>query len=285
MLTGLQFTNLKRPSFLSLFIGLFITLSNTVCAQAPNASTTPKSGFAARLVNIEAPANETFRYNATLTNGASQPLVYEFHAKLPSGWQISYRVDGSLVTSLRMEAGKVQDVGIEVNSTLAAKPGKYNIPIQAISAQDTLLLDLEAVVKGSYAVELTTPSGRLSDEVVSGGSKDIKLVVKNTGTLPLNSLDLSSQLPSKWEVTFEPANIKQLEPGQSMEVKASVQVPEKTIAGDYVAKLSVKNPNAQAELSFRTIVKTSLLSGWIGIVIILLAIGLVYYLIRKYGRR
>ena len=62
-------------------------------------------------------------------------------------------------------------------------------------------------------------------------------------------------------------------------------MPEKTIAGDYVANFTAKNANDQKELSFRILVKTSLLSGWIGIVLTLGAIGLVYCVIRKYGRR
>lgn len=244
-----------------------------------------KSSFEARLVNIEAPSNEPFRYTTTLTNGSAQLVNYNFNALLPDGWQISYRVEGSQVTSLQMQPNKAQEISIEISCPITTKPNKYKIPLKAISARDTLTLDLEAVVKGSYALELSTPSGRLSDEVVSGSSKEILLKVKNTGTLPLNALDLSSQLPSRWEATFDPANIKQLEAGKSLDVKVNLKVPDKTIAGDYAAKFEIKSPSSNADISFRMIVKTSLLSGWIGMLVILLAIGLVYYLIRKYGRR
>lgn len=266
--------------FASLLCASLFFSSVSVAQQSSSAS-----AFHARLLNIEAPANEPFRYNATLHNAAAEAVVYEFKADLPPGWQISYRVEGSQVTSVQLEPGRTQDIGIEINSTLTAEPKKYKIPIRASSATNSFDLNLEAVVKGSYGIELSTPSGRLSDEIISGSSKELNLVVKNTGTLPLNNVELSSQLPSQWEATFEPASIEQLEPGKSMDIKTTVKVPDKTIAGDYLAKLTAKNTNKQSEVSFRIMVKVSILSGWIGIVIILLAVGLIYFLIRKYGRR
>lgn len=263
----------------------FITFSSALQAQQSPVGATGKSSFIARLMNIEAAANETFRYNTTLLNASGKAGVYELKAELPAGWMITYRVDGSQVTSINMDAGKTQDISIEINATENADPKKYKIPVKAISPADTLTLNLEAVVKGSYNVELTTPTGRLSDEVTSGSEKEIHFVVKNAGTLPLNDLELSSQLPSGWESTFEPSKIEHLQPGKTMDVTARLKVPDKTIAGDYAATFSVKNNNDNADAAFRIIVKTSVLSGWIGILVILLAVGIVYYLIRKYGRR
>lgn len=284
MLTELLITNTNRRFSFRPFFTALIVLATALSLPAQTVKPL-KSNFEARLINIESPSNEPFRYTATLSNGSAQSVNYSFNAQLPDGWQISYRVEGSQVTSLLMQANKSQEISIEISCPISAKPDKYKIPVKAISAQDTLALDLEAVVKGSYALELTTPSGRLSDEVVSGSSKEILLKVKNTGTLPLNALELSSQLPSRWEATFDPANIKQLEAGKSIDVKVNLKVPDKTIAGDYASKFEIKSANSNADISFRMIVKTSLLSGWVGLLVIVLAIGLVYYLIRKYGRR
>jgi uncharacterized membrane protein len=96
---------------------------------------------------------------------------------------------------------------------------------------------------------------------------------------------LSAEAPLKWTATFEPSKLERLEPGKTQDVKATLTVPDKTIAGDYVTKFTVRNNSANADATFRMTVTTSLLSGWIGILIILLALGIVYYLIRKYGRR
>jgi uncharacterized membrane protein len=268
------------------FLLLFLTSAFASQAQQqPVTWPTGKSGFIAKLINIEAATSETFRYSTTLHNGSASARIYEFKTDLPFGWTIAYKVDGSQVTSINMDAGKTQDIAIEINATATASPKKYKVPIKAVSGSDTLSLNLEAVVKGSYSLILSTPTGRLSDEVTSGSQKELQLTVKNTGTLPLNDLQVTAQLPTGWESTFEPANIKQLEAGKTIDVKATVKVPDKTIAGDYAANFTATNSNTNSQVAFRLAVKTSLLSGWIGVLVILLAIGIVYYLIRKYGRR
>jgi uncharacterized membrane protein len=288
MLTGSLFTRLRHSRPLQFFVVLFFLFFSSchaLTAQQPPAPPNGKSSFTVRLMNIEAATNETFRYNATLHNGSAKTVVYELTATMPDGWMVAYKVDGNRITSLNLDAAKSQDISIEINAAVNAKPGKYKIPVKAVSGTDTLLLEIEAVVKGSYGLELTTPTGRLSEEVTSGSHEEIHLVAKNSGTLVLSDIELSSQLPPKWECSFEPAKIQQLEPGKSVDIIARLNVPDKTIAGDYASTFTIRNANTNAQAAFRIIVKTSLLSGWIGILVILLAIGLVYYLIRKYGRR
>ncbi len=281
-----RFSRRLRISLIcSILLVTFLSLSSLCQAQSSPPVDQGSPNFKARLINIEAASNEPFRYQASLHNNSEKQIIYDLKAELPNGWMISYNVEGSRVTSLNLDPGKTQDISIEINPSLTSKPDKYKIPIKAISERDTLTLALEAVVKGSYGLELTTPSGRLNDEVTSGSKKEIKLLVKNTGTLPLKELEFSEQLPTKWEVSFQPTKVEELEPGKSADITATLTVPDKTIAGDYAAKYTVKNANTESQISFRLIVTTSLISGWIGFVLILLAVGLVYYLIRKYGRR
>lgn len=285
MLSKFSITPFSAPRKFTLLFLLFFTSGFALKAQQPANKVTVKSGFTAKLINLEAAASETFRYNTTLSNVSSTAHVYELEANLPLGWMIAYKVEGSQVTSINVDAGKMQDISIEINAANGVAPKKYTIPVKAISGADTLSLNLEAVVKGSYSMTLTTPTGRLSDDVTSGSQQELQLVITNSGTLPLNNLQLSSQLPTNWEATFEPSNIKQLDPGKTINVTATLKVPDKTIAGDYAATFTATNSNTNAQAAFRLMVKTSLLSGWIGIMVILLAIGIVYYLIRKYGRR
>jgi len=285
MLSKLSITHFSASRKCTFLFLAFFVSGLVSQAQQQATGVTGKSVFTAKLMNIEAATSETFRYNTTLHNGSSSARVYALTANLPVGWMISYKVEGSQVASLNLDAGKAQDISIEINANTNAAPNKYTIPIKAASGSDTLSLTLEAVVKGSYNLTLTTPTGRLSDDVTSGSEKQIQLVVKNAGTLPLNDLQISSQLPSNWECSFEPSKIKQLEAGKTLDVTATLKVPDKAIAGDYAATFTAANTNATAPIAFRLAVKTSLLSGWIGVVVILLAIGIVYYLIRKYGRR
>lgn len=262
------------------FICILLVFSSTTLQAQQR-----KPGLSARLVNIESVVKDPFRFNLQLHNGSSQPQLFSLKAELPDGWTTTFRADGNQVAAIRVDSAKTQDITAEFLAVPFTKPGKYNITVTATSNTETFRVELEAVVKGSYAVEVSTPSGRLSDEITEGSSKTIQLTVKNTGTLPLDGLELSAHTPTQWSASFQPAKIERLEPGATQEVDASLSVPNKTIAGDYVTTFTAKNNFASANASFRMTVKTSVLSGWIGILVILAALGLVYYLIRKYGRR
>jgi len=266
--------------------GLLFLAALSVNSQAQSSGKpSGTSSFQTNLFNLEASANDPFRYSATLKNGSGQAKIYALDAKVPAGWLVSFRTLGSPVTSVHLEPGATQEVSVELTANPYSKPGKYAIPVTAVSPVDTLRLNLEAVLKGSYKIELTTPSGRLSGNVTEGSIEQIVCTIKNTGTLPLADVELTAQTPPKWQVTFEPAKVERIDPSGSIEVTAKVHVPDKTIAGDYVTTFTAKNPNANADAAFRITVKTSLLSGWLGILVILLAIGLIFRLIRKYGRR
>jgi uncharacterized membrane protein len=267
---------------LALLVSFFTPAST---AAQVRSGTGGGSTFKAELINIEAAVHETFRYNTTLHNGGSQTRVYELKAAAPEGWNVVFHARGSQLTSINIDGNQSQAVSIEIRPAYGAAPSRYKIPITATAADETLQLDIEAVVKGAYGIELTTPTGLLSDNITEGKQKKIHLVVKNTGTLSLNDISLTAQTPSKWDATFEPSKIEQLAPGKTTDVVATLTVPDKTIAGDYVTTFTAKNANSNAQATFRMTVRTSLLSGWIGLVIILAAIGLVFYLIRKYGRR
>lgn len=269
-----------------LFVVLFFsTLSLLTQAARGNSGPGKTSSFSARLMNLEATAKETFRFNASLFNALNRSAIYELQAKAPAGWNSVFRVDGMQVTSFKLDSNKAQDISIELTPSPSVKPGKYAIPVVAVADGGSLELNLEAVVKGSYTVELTTPNGLLSEEVTEGSRKPIYLSLKNEGSLPLDNLELAAQTPANWNVTFEPAKVERLDPGSSINVVANLNVPDKTIAGDYLTKFTVKNNNTTAESTHRLTVTTSWLAGWLGITVVLAAMGMVYVLIKKYGRR
>src|SRR5690606_27007439 len=108
---------------------------------------------------------------------------------------------------------------------------------------------------------------------------------KNTGTADLRDINLSSVKPTNWDITFEPAVIEELAAGETAEVQAVIKADKASIAGDYVANITARTSETSHTAVFRISVETSMLWGWIGVLIIAVVIGGVYYLIRRYGRR
>jgi len=165
------------------------------------------------------------------------------------------------------------------------KSGKYNIKIRANSGNTSDQATLETVIKGKYNLVLTTLTGRLSTGVTAGETQDVKLVIKNTGTVPIRDIKLNSSSPTDWSVKFDHQKIDKLAPGETSQLVATIKASEKAIAGDYQVKMNAETPDASSHATFRVTVKKSVMWGSLGIFFIILVIGGISYLVRKYGRR
>lgn len=163
--------------------------------------------------------------------------------------------------------------------------GTYKIPVHATTSSTSADIELEVVITGSYDIELTTPRGLLSAEITAGDMKRIDLVVRNNGSAELKDVQLTATKPVDWEVTFEPSKIDKLTAGSTTNVTATIKASGKALPGDYVTKMTAKTPEVNTTAEFRISVHTPMIYGWLGILIIVLVLGGVYYLFRKYGRR
>ncbi|WP_164112271.1 MULTISPECIES: NEW3 domain-containing protein [Sphingobacterium] len=287
MFKGFIFTEHLKSRILSktlilACISASLAVQNVAAQEAKNALS---SNFKVRLINLEAPSTEVFRYNGSITNPSGQEKIYELQSNLPPGWSVAYKTEGMQVTSVNVEPNTSKEISIEITPSYTADIKKHIIPVRAINQGDTAVVKLESVIKGTYKMEISTQNQVLSGNTTTGSKKELFLTIKNTGSMPLENIELTTQLPSKWESSFEIDKIDKLEPGKTKDVKVNIKVPDKTIAGDYMVNVSAKNSNLESSLTYRMEIKTSLLTGWLGMLLIILAIGFIYILIRKYGRR
>ena len=241
--------------------------------------------FTCKQNNMQGHAKSNFTFSTELKNVTGERQRYALQARAPRGWEVRFKPNYKQATSVEIEPNQKVNMSIEIKPPYNVKAGTYKIPVAALNNNTSSELTLEVVVTGTYEMELTTPTGVLSNHITAGDEKKIKLVVRNTGSSRLENIKLSSSSPRNWEVTFDPREIKNLEPGKSTEVTATVKAYEKAIAGDYVLKINASTPETNAKAAFRITVETSMLTGWLGLLVILLAIGIIYYLFRKYGRR
>ncbi|HWO75661.1 MAG TPA: NEW3 domain-containing protein [Bacillus sp. (in: firmicutes)] len=259
-------------------------------AELPLAVTVSEQGtFRTELTseqpNLEGHSDSSFEYKAELKNRTASEQNYALTSKAPEGWGVTFQADGKNVTSVTVDSNGTKEITVSVTPPETVKADTYEIPILASNESTSAELVLEAAISGKYSLEIKTPSGKLSDDITAGDEKTIDIVVKNTGTIPINDIALSSNKPTDWEVTFEPGSIPTIEPGKQETVQAIIKASENAIAGDYVVEMTATAPEASANAQFRMSVETSLIWGWIGVLIILGVVGGIYYLIRKYGRR
>jgi len=236
--------------------------------------------------NIEGHAEASFTYSVSLRNRTAEQQMYALRAEAPgAGWEVSFTVSGERVSSVDVDAGATETISVSVNPPEQIEAGTYTIPIVAETNASNAKLELQTAIIGSYDMELTTPTGLLSTDITAGSEKKVELLVKNTGTVELRDVNLSSSTPIEWTVEFEPATIDAIPPGESRTVMATVTSSDTALAGDYVVSMTASAPEASSEAQFRVAVKTSVIWGWFGILIIVAVAGGLAYLFRKYGRR
>ncbi len=163
--------------------------------------------------NMEGYASSDFNYTMTLLNRTGQKQNYALLANTPPGWEVRFRANGDYVTSVSLASNKSKSIYIKVSPPPNIKAGKFKIPVRAASGNTSDQVTLVAVVQGKYKLELSTPSGRISTNVTAGGKKTIKLLLKNTGSLPFHNIKLSAATPDDWNVNFDNVQIRSVKSG------------------------------------------------------------------------
>jgi uncharacterized membrane protein len=250
-----------------------------------SAEGTFKTDFTTQQSNMEGHAKSNFTFNTVLTNRTTEKQLYSLKASAPKGWVVTFKPNYIQATSVEVEPNTTKDISVEITPPANIEAGTYLMPVSAGNSTTSASLNLEVVITGTYNMELITPTGLLSADVTAGDEKRLELLINNTGSSILSDIALSSSEPANWDVIIDPKKVDRLDPGKSAQIFATIKAGKKAIAGDYVTNITANTTEASSKVAFRISVKTPMLLGWIGIVIIIAAIGSVYFLFRKYGRR
>ncbi|MBE0651798.1 MAG: hypothetical protein IH595_13275 [Bacteroidales bacterium] len=246
---------------------------------------TYKTTFTATQANMEGHNNSTFSFNANLDNLTADQQLYSLRSEAPLGWDVTFMSHYKNVTSVSVDPNNDAPITVKVTPPDGITAGTYKIPVSAVTNNTSADLQLEVVITGTYDMVLSTPTGLVSTEITAGKQRRLELIVRNTGSAILYDVQPGYQAPANWKVTFDPKSISEIQPGQYAKIFATIKSDKNAIAGDYITKITTKTPEVASSVSFRVSVQTPLLWGWVGVLIILFAFGLVYYLFRKYGRR
>jgi uncharacterized membrane protein len=244
-----------------------------------------KTEFESQQANMQGHSNSQFSYSATLSNMTADRQNYALMANAPRGWSVTFKNKFQPVTSISIEPNNSENVVIEIKPPAEVETGTYKIPVRAVTSSTSAELDLEAVVLGTYDVVISTPVGLLSTKITAGEAKKVDFIVNNTGTSVLSDIRLLPAAPPDWEVTFEPRTVVNLLPGKTTQVTATIKASKKAIPGDYVINVEARTPEVSSKVNLRATVETPLVWGWIGVLIIIASIAVVYFLFRRYGRR
>ena len=246
---------------------------------------TYQSEFTTDQPNMQGNSKANFTFSTTLKNQTADQQLYALMADAPRGWNVIFKPNYKQATSAQIEANASQNITIEITPAANTETGTYKIPVRAVTKSTSAELALEVAITGTFQMELTTPQGLLSSDITAGDTKRIDLEIVNSGSSMLKDIQLTSRKPSDWEVSFEPSKVESLKAGTIANVTAILKASSKALPGDYVVTIDAKTPEVNANAQFRIAVKTPLIWGWMGALVIVVTIGGVYFLFRKYGRR
>ena len=245
------------------------------------------SSLSTEYAEQEGASGTSFTFQTTIQNDTAKEQSYSFSSDPPTGWTVVFQPSGETtqVAAITVDARGSQTMDVVVTPPEGVDAGSYTIPISAISATETLSSELTVVITGTYALELTTPSGLLSFDASANAKTDVTLQVTNAGNVDLQNVNLSSSAPDGWTVEFSTSSIEVLEAGATQEVTAYVTPSGEAMSGDYVMTLSAENSQTSDSAEFRVSVKTQTVWGVVGVLLIVAVAAGLGVVFRKYGRR
>lgn len=239
----------------------------------------------AEFAKLTGKATDTFSYNVTLRNGTAKKTTYALSVQGPSGWNVSANPTAQQqATTVTVDGGATETISVTADPPDTIAAGTYPIRLGVSGGGRNAAIDLAAEISGTVEMELTTPDERLNASGTSGDRTRVPVIITNKGSAPLNGVKLSGSPPSGWEVTFDPETVN-VEPRQSARATAIITPSGDAVTGDYMVTLRAEQDGQSSSVDIRYTVQTSQWWGLVGILMILLVAGGLWYVFRVYGRR
>lgn len=284
---------LKIVSYLLCFVLVFTMLFAAMGERSALAQESDLLELGSRFPVQSDIAGESFEFEVFFRWHGDEVTTFQLNASGPPKWTIAITggPSGKELQAIGLEPEVNFPPTIKINfGPLAGElpePGEYVVTLTASSGDITETIELKAIVTALYRYALYTGSGRLSTKVTAGQENRFSVMIANTGTETIETIELVSSKPSKWSIEFEPTDeINNLAPGMAQELFAVINPPREAIAGDYMVNMQATSSGlAKRDMDIRITVVTPTVLGWVGIIIVLAVIAGVAVLFRRLGRR
>jgi uncharacterized membrane protein len=235
---------------------------------------------------LKGASDSSFTFNLTISNQKDEDLTYTATGEGPDGWTVDVTLTGqSQAVSGTVKAQGTANIAVKVTPATNADAGAYKVPVVATVGGTQYPIELELDITGSYSLTLSTPTQLLSGHGPSGNATSESFTITNTGTAPVTAVAMTVTPPTNWKVDFSPTTVDSIAPGDSATVVANITPTNDAIAGDYSLTFNARGKEANASTDFRFTVETSVIGGIIALVVIVLIVGGLFWVFRRYGRR
>ncbi len=248
---------------------------------------TPRLRLRTDMPYVDAYAGGTSNYPIEVENtGDSDGVVSINITGLPSGYNWMVKdFSGSVVSKIYVKAGEAKKLNVIVSIPPLAEPDVLSIVVEANTDGSVGRLNLGLGILGWYSVTYVTQN--FYCETTAGETMVFQVEVKNTGYSSLSNLKLEvSDVPSGFTIKVDPSLVSLLKPQENVVFSLTVTSDADISAGDYYATLSLKADQSQAATrSLHIYVKQRGEVVLIGALIVVIMVGAMLLIYRRYGRR
>jgi uncharacterized membrane protein len=207
---------------------------------------------------VVVPVGDTVRMDLTVENkGKADEVVALKLAGVPKGWKASLKGGTFTVTGVAVPSGKTRTLTFSAEPDKGVGPGTYAFQIDGETKDGKLRPSYQISVTAAERSRLGAEELQISTSYpVLRGQTDSKfefsLDVQNKSDAD-RQVNLSAQLPEKWEVNFKPGyEAKQISTlrirgGASQTVAVEVSPARDATAGEYPLLVRVTSGDAKAE--------------------------------------
>ncbi|MGA9141164.1 MAG: NEW3 domain-containing protein [Methanocella sp.] len=263
--------------------------SNSLGLSARITSVNSSADVSAKVGTVIASIGSSASFDLNLQNLQAQDNDYKLSVTgLPDGWYYRYKESAQGTSEMAeaiVPAGSTKSIVLEVVPLLSATEGDY--PFTAIVATPdgvNITKDLTVRLKGS--VSMSVASDQLAYDAKPGETLSYKVYVTNDGKgEALTDVYAEVSAPTGWTVSSEPTSITSIKAGETQAFTISVVPPANIVASDYSVEVNIKSDQQQSSQTYRITITTSSLIPYIGGGVVLLVVGGLLFVYRKYGRR
>ena len=254
-------------------------------AQSAGGTVTMTSDFP----ELKGASSANFSFTLTISNDTAEDLSFGLNTQGPDGWTITATPSGSSqATTATVNAGSSGTINVSAKPADNVAAGSYPITVTATAGDKSVQTQLAVDITGSYSMSMSTPDQRLNASGNAGDTITRSITVTNSGTAPLQGVTFTSTPPTGWTVTFDPKTVD-IAPNQTATVNALIKPSGDAVAGDYVVTLgaaeTASGASANATEDIRVTIETSPLWGLVGVGLIVVTLGGLGWVFRRYGRR
>ncbi len=241
---------------------------------------------------VEGTPGKAFSYEISVKNAGGDAVVVDLVLNLPEKWSgyITPRWESERrINSIKLDGSATERILLTVAPPMDVEKKDYPIKLVAKAGDVEKALDLSAIIKGTYKLQVVPETNRLNFDMVAGEEKRLVLYLWNEGSAPIENISLLASKPEGWEVKFEPEKLSSLESllvtQKPEQVTAIFKAPERTIPGDYQVSVTAAGDQDQKSLDLRATVKVPTSWGWAGIGVIVAVLLLLFGIFMKLKRR